>query len=128
VNPLRDLSRRSGSPAPWTYLALFLATSLLMIWRLEAMLDHGLEGTALGTVVMPYCSASATALRRNHPAVMAREGGADQLPRQQCHQPHAPCWACPRGWGLKLGRMPRQTRKAPIRRRQKSPAGGHDIG
>ena len=27
-----------------------------MMWRLEAMLDHGLEGTALGTIVMPYCS------------------------------------------------------------------------
>ncbi|MBL9187624.1 MAG: sodium:calcium symporter [Opitutaceae bacterium] len=27
-----------------------------MIWRLEALLDHGLEGTALGTLVMPYCS------------------------------------------------------------------------
>jgi hypothetical protein len=27
-----------------------------MMWRLEAMLDHGLEGTALGTLVMPYCS------------------------------------------------------------------------
>jgi cation:H+ antiporter len=39
-----------------TYLALFLATSLLMLWRLEALLDHGLEGTAVGTLVMPYCS------------------------------------------------------------------------
>src|SRR3954471_6299882 len=27
-----------------------------MLWRLEAMLDHGLEGTALGTLLMPYCS------------------------------------------------------------------------
>src|SRR5204863_6362008 len=27
-----------------------------MVWRLEALLDHGLEGTALGTLVMPYCS------------------------------------------------------------------------
>ncbi|MSU25313.1 MAG: sodium:calcium symporter [Opitutus sp.] len=27
-----------------------------MIWRLEALLKHGLEGTALGTLVMPYCS------------------------------------------------------------------------
>lgn len=41
---------------PVTYLLVFLAVSLLMMWRLEAMLDHGLEGTALGTLVMPYCS------------------------------------------------------------------------
>lgn len=41
---------------PVTYLLVFLVVSLLMMWRLEAMLDHGLEGTALGTLVMPYCS------------------------------------------------------------------------
>ena len=41
---------------PWTYLVVFLGVSLLMLWRLEAMLDHGLEGTALGTLMMPYCS------------------------------------------------------------------------
>ncbi len=41
---------------PLTYLIIFLAVSFLMMWRLEAMLDHGLEGTALGTIIMPYCS------------------------------------------------------------------------
>ena len=41
---------------PLTYLAVCLGVSLLMVWRLEAMLDHGLEGTALGTLLMPYCS------------------------------------------------------------------------
>lgn len=41
---------------PWTYLVVFLGVSLLMLWRLEAMLDHGLEGTALGTLLLPYCS------------------------------------------------------------------------
>jgi len=45
-----------GLASPWMYAGLFLAASLAMMWRLEAMLDHGLEGTALGTVVMPYCS------------------------------------------------------------------------
>jgi cation:H+ antiporter len=45
-----------GLASPVTYLATFLAASLLMVWRLEAMLDHGLEGTALGTLIMPYCS------------------------------------------------------------------------
>ena len=42
--------------APWLFLALFLAASLLMIWRLEAMSARGFEGTVLGTLVMPYCS------------------------------------------------------------------------
>jgi cation:H+ antiporter len=41
---------------PWTYLAVFLGVSLLMLWRLEAMLDQGLEGTALGTLLTPYCT------------------------------------------------------------------------
>lgn len=45
-----------GLASPVVYLVVFLAVSLLMMWRLEAMLDHGLEGTALGTLVMPYCS------------------------------------------------------------------------
>lgn len=56
MNPLADAIDTLGYTSVWVYLALFLATSLLMIWRLEALLDHGLEGTALGTLVMPYCS------------------------------------------------------------------------
>ncbi|MEO6876351.1 MAG: sodium:calcium symporter [Opitutaceae bacterium] len=56
MNPLAESIQSLGWDNAWTYLALFLAASLLMIWRLEALLDHGLEGTALGTLVMPYCS------------------------------------------------------------------------
>jgi cation:H+ antiporter len=56
VNPLTEAIDTLGFTSVWTYLALFLGTSLLMIWRLEALLDHGLQGTALGTLVMPYCS------------------------------------------------------------------------
>jgi cation:H+ antiporter len=56
VNPLADVIETLGFTSVWTYLGLFLAASLLMVWRLEALLDHGLEGTALGTLVMPYCS------------------------------------------------------------------------
>lgn len=53
---LPPLIESLGLTDPWTYLGVFLIASLLMLWRLEAMLDHGLEGTALGTLVMPYCS------------------------------------------------------------------------
>ena len=56
MNPLAEAIDQLGFTSIWTYLGLFLFASLLMIWRLEAMLDHGLEGTALGTLVMPYCS------------------------------------------------------------------------
>ncbi|MFI5335945.1 MAG: sodium:calcium symporter [Opitutales bacterium] len=53
---LADLIDSLGLTDPWTYVTVFLMASLLMLWRLEAMLDHGLEGTALGTVLTPYCS------------------------------------------------------------------------
>lgn len=56
MNPLTELLQSAGLTGVWVYLALFLAASLLMMWRLEALLDHGLEGTAVGTLVMPYCS------------------------------------------------------------------------
>jgi cation:H+ antiporter len=46
----------TGSYAPWCFLAIFIAASLLMIWRLEAMSADGFEGTVLGTLIMPYCS------------------------------------------------------------------------
>src|SRR2546426_524347 len=37
-------------------LALFFVSSFLLIWRLEHMTESGVEGTVLGTLVMPYCS------------------------------------------------------------------------
>jgi cation:H+ antiporter len=46
----------TGAWAPWCFLGLFVAASFLMIWRLEAMTQSGVEGTVLGTLVMPYCS------------------------------------------------------------------------
>lgn len=46
----------AGVWAPWLFVVLFLGASFLMIWRLEALNASGLEGTVLGTLVMPYCS------------------------------------------------------------------------
>ena len=45
-----------GIWAPFLYLCLFLDASALMIWRQEVMTHKGMEGTALGTLIMPYCS------------------------------------------------------------------------
>jgi cation:H+ antiporter len=53
---MTDLVSTLGIAHPLTCLAFFLAASLLMVWRLNAIMDHGLEGTAVGTLVMPYCS------------------------------------------------------------------------
>jgi cation:H+ antiporter len=41
---------------PWAAIPVFIVASLLLVWALERMARHGLEGTALGTIAMPYCS------------------------------------------------------------------------
>jgi cation:H+ antiporter len=53
---LNLLPESAGAVAPWLFLGLFVAASMLMIWRLEAMSSSGFEGTVLGTLIMPYCS------------------------------------------------------------------------
>ncbi len=44
----------TGSWSPLIFVGVFLAASLLTIWRLESMSSGGLEGTVLGTLVTPY--------------------------------------------------------------------------
>jgi cation:H+ antiporter len=56
LNALVISAEHTGAWAPWLFAGLFIAASLLMIWRLEAMTESGLEGTVLGTLIMPYCS------------------------------------------------------------------------
>ncbi len=67
-----DFIASLGLTHPATYLLLFLLASLLMIWRLEAMASHGLEGTALGTLITPYCSGLGNLL---FVFIVARGGG-----------------------------------------------------
>ncbi len=56
MNPLVEILDGMGAVHPAVFVGLFLAASLLMLWRLEAMMENGLKGTAVGTLVMPYCS------------------------------------------------------------------------
>jgi cation:H+ antiporter len=56
LNPFIHWIAAKGVFAPWLLVGVFLVSSLLMIWRLEAMSAAGFEGTVLGTLVMPYCS------------------------------------------------------------------------
>jgi len=51
-----EFLEQSGAFSPVLQLLLFLAASALIVWRLELMADRGVEGTVLGTIVMPYCS------------------------------------------------------------------------
>ncbi len=56
LKPLVTWMESTGPWAPWWFLGLFVVATCLMIWRLEAMTESGVEGTVLGTLVMPYCS------------------------------------------------------------------------
>lgn len=56
MNPLPALLESLGLASPWIYLSLFGASSMLLIWRLEAVAKSGLQGTAVGAVLMPFCS------------------------------------------------------------------------
>ena len=44
------------TPGIWQLLLCFFASSLLMIFRLNAVEKNGFEGTLIGTLVMPYFS------------------------------------------------------------------------
>ena len=81
MNPLSEFINGFGASSVWTYLALFLAASGLMIWRLEALLKHGLDGTALGTLVMPYCSGMGNLL---FVAIIAKRGGPSEEVLTNC--------------------------------------------
>jgi cation:H+ antiporter len=57
------------------FTVVFLVASFLMIWRLNAMTEYGFEGTAVGTLVMPYCSGLANLI---FVFVMGQRGGASE--------------------------------------------------
>jgi len=65
----------TGAWAPWAFLGIFIAASFLLVWRLEAMSDGGFDGTALGTLIMPYCSGIGNLI---FAFVLARTGGPGQ--------------------------------------------------
>ena len=56
LNELIQFIEQSGPWAPVAFLGLFGLASALTIWRLNAMTEYGFQGTALGTLVMPFCS------------------------------------------------------------------------
>lgn len=62
----------AGPWSPWLFVALFLAGSFLLLWRLETMAGGGMEGTVLGTLVMPYCSGIGNLI---FAFVLGRQGG-----------------------------------------------------
>jgi cation:H+ antiporter len=70
---LTHVIEAKGHYAPLLFLALFVAASFLMIWRLEVMSGRGFEGTVLGTLVMPYCSGLGNLI---FAFILGRDGGS----------------------------------------------------
>jgi cation:H+ antiporter len=73
ANPLIHWIEARGHYAPWLFLALFLAASFLMLWRLEVLSAKGFEGTVLGTLVMPYCTGMGNLI---FAFILGRNGGS----------------------------------------------------
>jgi cation:H+ antiporter len=64
-----------GAFAPVTCILIFLLASLLVVWRLEVLSGQGVEGTVLGTIVMPFCSGMGNIV---FALVMARNNGSGE--------------------------------------------------
>jgi cation:H+ antiporter len=60
---------------PLVQLAIFVAASFTMIWRLQAMEVKGFEGTVLGTLIMPYCSGFANLVFAYFMSSSGKNGG-----------------------------------------------------
>ena len=69
------------TPGPLSLLSLFMASSLIMIWRLNAVEQKGFEGTMVGTIVMPFCSGFANLA---FALVMAGSEGGGRLVLENC--------------------------------------------
>jgi cation:H+ antiporter len=66
---------------PWLSLVVFVGASFVMIWRLGAMERKGLEGTVLGTLIMPYASGFSNLI---FAFVLGRSGGDGKLIIENC--------------------------------------------
>jgi cation:H+ antiporter len=73
ANPFIHWIEARGPYAPWLFLAVFLAASFLMLWRLEVLSAKGFEGTVLGTLVMPYCTGMGNLI---FAFILGRNGGS----------------------------------------------------
>ncbi len=66
---------------PWFSLALFLTCSMLMVFRLNVLERKGLEGTVLGTLVMPYASGFPNLM---FAFSLGRQGGSGSVIVENC--------------------------------------------
>lgn len=81
-NPVWEpVLRFMTSPGPVQLILVFVFSSLVMIWRLNAVEKKGFEGTLVGTLIMPYCSGFANLA---FAFVMGRSGNGGRLVIENC--------------------------------------------
>jgi cation:H+ antiporter len=78
---LQALLQEGEQLGPWSSLVLFLTASSLMIWRLGVVEKKGVEGTILGTLIMPYCSGLSNLI---FAYVLGRAGGSGSSVLENC--------------------------------------------
>lgn len=78
---LPSLLQTIAKMGPGPPLVIFISASFLMIWRLGALERKGLEGTVLGTVIMPYASGFSNLV---FAFIMGRSGGNGVLVLENC--------------------------------------------
>jgi cation:H+ antiporter len=66
---------------PWFPLAVFIICSMLMVYRLNVLERKGLEGTVLGTLVMPYASGFPNLM---FAFSLGRQGGSGSVIVENC--------------------------------------------
>ncbi len=76
-----ELVAFATTPGPVQLVILFLISSMVMVWRLNAVEQKGFQGTMVGTLIMPYCSGFANLA---FAWVMGRSGGAGSLVLENC--------------------------------------------
>lgn len=73
--------RLAAAMDPWFSLVLFLACAMLMIYRLNVLERKGLEGTVLGTLLMPYASGFPNLM---FAFSLGRQGGSGSVIVENC--------------------------------------------
>lgn len=78
---LTEIEALAGLWTPLLLVGIFLASSLLIVWRLELMTRRGVQGTVLGTLFMPYFSGLGNLI---FVAVLLREKGPSEAIAVNC--------------------------------------------
>ena len=78
---LQAIEEYAGLWTPLLLIGIFLASSLLIVWRLELMTRRGVQGTVLGTLFMPYFSGLGNLI---FVAVLLRENGPSEAIAVNC--------------------------------------------